>query len=486
MKVTMKPNILFVMSDDHAAHAISAYGSRINTTPHIDRLARDGVRLTDCHCTNALCTPSRATILTGQYGHVTGVREWQPLDNRRPVQLQKLLKAAGYTTAIFGKWHLGHGMTNCADEIDNRGPKAVPADPAGFDDWTLLPGHGRYRDPDFLTPAGRIGTRGYVSDVITDMSLDWLSRRRDTGKPFFLCVHHKAPHRNWEPGERYQHLYADAHIPCPETFDDDYAGRPAAAAARMRVMGDLTAIDVKGEPPEGLAGPALKDWYYQRYIKDYLRCVASVDDSIGRLLDYLDASDQARNTIVIYTSDQGFFLGDHGWYDKRFIYEHSLRMPFLMRYPDEITGGTVRSELFTNLDFAPTLLDYAGIPIPAEMQGVSGRAMLRGESPPDWQRSFYYRYWDHGGHGHNVCAHYGLRTMTHKLIYFHPPKVTWNGIVDAEPRLAPYWELFDLVKDPNELRNVHDDPVYASVRAELKRELESLQQRYRDKPLHVE
>lgn len=481
--MSSRPNILFIMSDDHAAHAIGAYGSRINTTPQIDRLARDGVRLNGCYCTNSLCTPSRATILTGQYGHVTGVRQWHPLDNRRPVQLQKYLQAAGYATAIFGKWHLGHGVTNDVDKVNGGGTGAVPADPVGFDDWCVLPQHGRYHDPEFLTPSGLTTVKGYVSDIITDQALAWLDARSDRQKPFFLCVHHKAPHRRWEPGERYRHLYENEDIPQPETFDDDYAGRPAAAAARMRIMGDLEAEDVKGTPPAGLSDPELKNWYYQRYIKDYLRCVASVDASVGRLLDYLDRSGECQNTIVIYTSDQGFFLGDHGWYDKRFVYEHSVRMPFLMRYPGEITGGTVSEELLTNLDFAPTLLDYAGLPVPPEMQGVSGRAMLRGAAPANWQQSFYYRYWDHGGH--NVCAHYGLRTRTHKLVYFHPAETNWKGHRNAEPRLAPYWELFDLVRDPNELNNVYDDPAYASVRKELTSELESKQQQYGDTPLHT-
>jgi arylsulfatase A-like enzyme len=470
------------MSDDHAAHAISAYGSRINATPQMDRLAREGVRLANCHCTNSICTPSRATILTGQYGHVTGVREWQPLDNRRPIQLQKLLQAAGYATALFGKWHLGHGITNDVDKVNAGGPGAVPADPAGFDHWFVLPGHGRYHDPEFLTPEGRILTQGYISDILTDRALEWLAARPDRARPFFLCVHHKAPHRSWEPGERYRHLYEDVEIPRPETFDDDYAGRPAAAAARMRVMGDLKEFDVKGTPPPGLEGAALKNWYYQRYIKDYLRCVASVDASVGRLLDFLDQSGEARDTIVVYTSDQGFFLGDHGWYDKRFIYEHSVRMPFLMRYPAEIPAGTVREELLTNLDFAPTLLDYAGLAAPPEMQGLSGRAMLRGAAPAGWQSSFYYRYWDHGGH--NVCAHYGLRTLTHKLVYFHPSDRNWRGTPNAEPRLDPYWELFDLVRDPNELHNVYDAPAYAAVRNELTRELETLQRKCGDTPLH--
>jgi arylsulfatase A-like enzyme len=471
-----RPNILFVMSDDHAAHAISAYGSAINRTPHIDRLAAEGVRLTNCHCTNSICTPSRATILTGQYGHINGVREWQALDNRRPVQLQKLLKAAGYATAVFGKWHLGHGVTGNADRVNAGGPGAVPADPAGFDDWTLLPGHGRYHDPDLLTPRGPIAARGYISDLVTDLSLDWLRRRRDQARPFLLCVHHKAPHRPWEPGEHYRHLYANAQIPSPETFLDDYATRPAAAVARMRVYGDLTEHDLKGaRPPAGLDDAALRNWYYQGFIKDYLRCVASCDASVGRLLDYLDDADLAAKTIVLYT-------GDHGWYDKRFIYEHSLRMPFLMRYPPEIPPGSVREAILTNLDFAPTLLDYAGVPVPPEMQGVSGRAMLRGETPHGWQSSFYYRYWDHGGH--NVCAHYGVRTVTHKLVYFFTPRATWRG-ENLEPHLAPYWELFDLARDPNELRNGYGLPEYASVQRQLHAELDRLQRKYGDEPLHA-
>ena len=474
------PNILFIMSDDHAAHAISAYGSKINHTPHMDRIAAGGLRLNNCHCTNSICTPSRATILTGQYGHITGVREWETLDNRRPIQLQKLLKAGGYQTALFGKWHLGHGMASCSWSGDSSGPDAVPCSPAGFDDWATLPSQGEYHDPHFNTPDGDIQVKGYCSDVITDMSLDWLGAKHDQSKPFFLCVHHKAPHRPWLPGKKYKHLYEDHDIPTPETFDDDYATRPAAGQAKMRIMGDLNKGDVKADPPEGLGEPQLKNWYYQRYIKDYLRCVASVDASVGRLLEYLDEAGLADNTIVIYTSDQGFFLGDHGWYDKRFIYDHSLRMPFVMRYPAEIPAGSVRDEIFTNTDFAPTLLDYAGLEIPRQMQGVSGRAMLKGKPPTDWQKSMYYRYWDHGGH--NVCSHYGVRTETHKLIYYCPHRE--NGDEPGEPAIEPYWELFDLQADPNELRNVCDDPAYADIRQELHAELDRLQRKYADTPLH--
>jgi arylsulfatase A-like enzyme len=483
-----RPNILFIMSDDHAAHAISAYGSVINRTPHMDRIAQGGLRLDNCYCTNSICTPSRATILTGQYGHVTGVREWQPLDNRRPVQVQKLLKAAGYCTAIFGKWHLGNGTTTSIYEDDNQKPGAVPTDPAGFDDWATLPGQGDYFDPTFNTPDGRKQVTGYVSDVITDMSLDWLGDHGDGEDPWFLCVHHKAPHREWEPGPAYEHLYEDEHIPQPDTIDDDYATRPAAEAARMRILGDLQRKDVKADPPEGLEGAQLKDWYYQRYIKDYLRCVASVDASVGRLLDHLDQTGQAQDTIVIYTSDQGFFLGDHGWYDKRFIYDHSLRMPFLIRYPAGLPAGESRDAMLTNLDFAPTLLELADVEVPAEMQGVGGKSMLEGDPPDDWQQIMYYRYWNHGGH--NVCAHYGVRTHTHKLIYFYTPDYAAGGTSEGtsgnlkEPVIAPYWELFDLRQDPSELRNVHGDPAYAEVQAQLHKQLDRLQQHYGDEPLH--
>jgi arylsulfatase A-like enzyme len=476
-----RPNILFIMSDDHAAHAISAYGSRINRTPHMDRIAESGVRLTNCFCTNSICTPSRATILTGQYGHVTGVRGWEPLDNRRPIQLQKLLQSAGYKTAIFGKWHLGHGLTNSVWKEDTRGPGSVPADPAGFDDWCVLPGQGEYYDPGFIAPEGRVKRAGYASDVTTDLALDWLEKKRDPGKPFFLCVHHKAPHRPWSPGEKYQHLYENEEIPQPETFNDDYQGRPAAAAAKMRILGDLNREDVKADPPEGLSEADLKNWYYQRYIKDYLRCVASVDESVGRLLDYLDANALAENTIVIYTSDQGFFLGDHGWYDKRFIYEESLRMPFLMRYPREIPAGSVAEAMLTNTDFAPTLLDYAGVDVPTEMQGVSARAMLRGDTPEDWQRSLYYRYWNNGGH--HVAAHYGLRIHTHKLIYVYSKPLGTHNSSD-EPALEPYWELYDLNQDPLELNNVYHDPANADLIRTLQAELERLQTKYGDEALH--
>ena len=462
-----RPNILFIMSDDHAAHAMSCYGSRINRTPNIDRLAEGGMVLGNCHCTNSICTPSRATILTGQHGHVNGVMTLaDTLDGRRPILLQKLLRAGGYQTGIIGKWHLGHGGE---------------ADPTGFDHWNVLPGQGLYHNPEMIEAGGRRTHKGYVTDLITDFSLQWLDRR-DRRRPFFLMCHHKAPHRHWEPSAKYAELFEDMDLPEPETFDDDYANRAAAAGmAKMRIDRDLTEQDLKRRPPAGLTGRALKQWKYQRYIKDYLRCVQSIDDGVGRLLDYLDKEGLAENTLVVYTSDQGFFLGDHGWYDKRFMYEESLRMPMLVRYPAEIPAGATSELILTNNDFAPTFLDYAGLPVPDEMQGVSGRAVLRGERPAGWQDSLYYRYWMHLAH-HHVVSHYGVRTYRHKLIYYYGEALGTSGSID-EP-VAPEWELFDLEADPNELNNVYHDPAYADVMRDMTAELDRLQREAGDEPRH--
>ena len=467
MSQTGRPNILFIMSDDHASHAISAYGSRINSTPNIDRIAESGMLLNSCFCTNSICTPSRATILTGQHGHVNGVKTLaDALDGRRDPQVQKLLQGAGYQTAIIGKWHMGHGGLN---------------DPAGFDYWNVLPGQGAYHDPE-LIDMGRTRTiPGYVTEIITDLSLEWLEGR-DRTRPFLLMTHHKAPHRRWEPAPKYASLYDDVEIPEPETFDDDYANRAAAAAAaEMRVERDLASADVKQDPPEGLSGQPLKRWYYQRYIKDYLRCVASIDESVGRMLDYLEENELVENTIVIYTSDQGFFLGDHGWYDKRFMYEESLRMPFLVRYPPEIAAGSVSNDMVLNNDFAPTFLDYAGLDVPDEMQGVSARSVFTGNTPAGWQTSLYYRYWMHLA-DHNVYAHYGVRTHRHKLIYYYGEALGSSGAIDGSK--PPEWELFDLEADPHELRNVYSDPAYLSAVEELTAELNRLQAEAGDKPRH--
>jgi arylsulfatase A-like enzyme len=458
-----RPNIVFIMSDDHAAHAMSCYGSRINRTPNIDRIADEGMRLDQCFCTNSICAPSRAAILTGVYNHINGVRTLSDRFDGRQQTMPKLLQENGYQTAIVGKWHLGHGGES---------------DPTGFDYWDILPGQGDYIDPAFIRGGERRVIHGYATDIITDLSIDWIGRR-DPDRPFFLMCHHKAPHRPWIPDPKHASLYEDVDIPEPETFNDDYTNRAsAAAAAEMRIDRDLTARDLKMEPPEHLTGAALKSWKYQRYIKDYLRCVASVDDNVGRLLDYLDAEGLTDNTIVVYTSDQGFFLGDHGWYDKRFMYEESLRMPFVIRYPRGIRPGTVdERHMVLNTDFAPTFLDYAGIEAPAEMQGVTFRPVLQGESPEGWRTSMYYRYWMHMSE-HAVYAHYGIRTEQYKLIYYYADALGTKGS-ENNPQ-PPEWELFDLKKDPHEMINVYDDPDYARVVDILEQELYRLQAEVKD------
>ena len=452
-----RPNILFIMSDDHASHAMSCYGSRINQTPNLDRIAQNGMIFQNCFCVNSICTPSRANILTGQYSHRNGIKTLADQFDGRTAHVGKRLQESGYQTAMIGKWHLGHGE---------------PYDPTGFDYWNVLPGQGLYHNPVMIDEEGQQVYQGYATDLITDFSLSWLENRAPE-KPFFLMCHHKAPHRPWDSDDKHAQMYEDHDIPLPATFFDDYANRSnAAKEAKMRVARDMNERDLKieklGPPPEGLSEEQLADWKYQRYIKEYLRCVASIDDNVGRLLDYLDESDLTDNTMVIYTSDQGFFLGDHGWYDKRFMYEESLRMPFIVSYPPEIEPGSSCDAMALNVDFAETWLDYAGLPIPDDMQGNSLRPLFNGETPAGWQTSMYYRYWMHLTH-HYVAAHYGVRTARYKLIYYYGEALGTAGSVD-EPK-TPEWELFDLEKDPLELNNVYDHPDYADVVADLKEEL---------------
>ncbi|MSR63457.1 MAG: DUF4976 domain-containing protein [Planctomycetes bacterium] len=460
-----RPNILFIMSDDHAQAALSCYGSKLNSTPNLDRLAREGLRFENAFVTNSICTPGRATVLTGKYGHRNGVPVFNRFDGSQPT-VAKMLQASGYYTRMIGKWHLG-------------------SDPTGFDAWTILPGQGVYMDPSFLTPAGRIETSGYVTDVITDMGLEFL-RTRPQDKPFFLMLHHKAPHREWTPDAKNRERFRDQDFAEPATFHDDYATRPAALPEnRQTVAHDLTRRDLKlvapaeldaearrawldVEPeeveitrPDGikatLRGEELAHWKYQRFMQDYLACVQGVDDGVGRILDYLDQSGLARTTVVFYTSDNGFFLGEHGLYDKRFMYEPSLRVPLLVRGPGVAKPGTVVSQFTLNIDYAPTFLALAGAGIPAEIQGRSLLPLLSGEPPADWRTSFYYRYYHDPG-DHDTRAHYGLRTLSHKLIYY------WK--MDA-------WELFDLRADPDEVLNLAGDPAQRetleSLRAELLR-----------------
>jgi arylsulfatase A-like enzyme len=450
------------MSDDHAAHAMSCYGSIINETPNLDRIADEGMRFNNCFCTNSICAPSRAVILTGTYNHINGVTTLStPIDGRQQSFIKELGKA-DYQTAVVGKWHLGRGGES---------------DPQGFDYWNVLPGQGDYHNPTMIEMGEEKQHSGYVTDIITDLSLDWLEKR-DTERPFCLMYHHKAPHRWWEPDDKHADMYDDVDIPEPETFWDDYSNRASAAgAAKMRVGQDLSERDLKGPTPKGLTPEEEKKWKYQRYIKDYLRCVASVDDNVGRMLDYLDEQGLTENTIVVYTSDQGFFLGDHGWYDKRFMYEESLRMPFVIRYPKAIEAGSVNDDMILNVDFAPTFLDFADVGAPEIFQGTSFRLLLEGNRPEGWQSSMYYRYWMHLAH-HNVYAHYGVRTLKHKLIYYYADALGQKGAVDDTKE--PEWELFDLEKDPREMNSVYGDPAYMEVISELKSELHRLQERVED------
>jgi arylsulfatase A-like enzyme len=460
-----RPNVLFIMTDDHAAHAMSCYGSNQNQTPNMDRIAREGMRFTNCFVTNSICTPSRATLLTGKYSHKNGTPVFNRFDGAQQT-FPKLLQAAGYYTAIVGKWHLG-------------------SDPTGFDDWLIFPGQGVYMKPTLYDRNGPREFAGYATDIVTDLTIEFLEKRPKE-KPFFMMCHHKAPHREWVPDAKNRAKFANLKIPEPATLHDDYATRPAALPENQQtVANDLTRRDLKLEPPSELKGPdrqkwlqtkptevevtidgvvrkltgdELAKWKYQRYMQDYLACVQSVDDNIGRLLDWLDTHDLARNTIVIYTADNGFFLGEHGLYDKRFIYEESLRIPFVVRWPAVIHGESVQEAMTINTDFAPTFLDLAGLPVPADMQGRSLLPLFRGERPPDWRTSMYYRYYHDPGH-HNTRAHLGLRTATHKLVHY------WKK--DA-------WEMFDLTKDPNELKNIYDDTDQQETVKKLKAELQRL------------
>ncbi|HLR27957.1 MAG TPA: sulfatase [Ruania sp.] len=467
-----RPNIIFVMSDDHAAHAISAYGSRVNHTPNLDRIAAEGVRMDAVYCTNSICTPSRASILTGTYSHINGCATIFSEIDYRVDSYPQVLQRAGYATALFGKWHLGESPS---------------AQPRGFDEWRVVPGQGEYDDPEMIGPQGRTRVPGYATDLITEMSLDWL-RRQDPDQPFCLMVHHKAPHRPWVPHPRHRHLYPVDTIPEPDTLDDNHATMSQAVqGVHMTIADDLTEADIKEPVPEHLKGPEntarRARWKYQRYMRDYLQTVQAIDDGVGDLLDYLDQTGQADNTVVVYTSDQGFFLGDHGWFDKRLMFDQSLQMPMLIRWPAEISAGTRCESMITNVDFAATFLDMCGLDPDVELpdqQGRSFRPLLRGEEISDWPESVYYRYWEHDDPNHHAPAHYGVRTRRYKYIHYYGDGLGAPGSSDRI--FAQEFELYDLASDPQELTNVVDDPAYAQVLAQLREELARLQQKYQDLP----
>lgn len=462
---TKRPNFVFILTDDHASHAISAYGSVVNTTPRIDEIAAHGVTVDNCFCTNALCTPSRASILTGTYSHVNGVTTLlTPIDASQPTFVS-LLKEAGYRTAIVGKWHMGEGAGH---------------DPQGFDYWAVLRDQGEYYDPQILTENGVEIVEGYATDVITDLSLNWLDSI-DDDQPWCLLIHHKAPHRPWIVDDKHRGMFSDP-IAVPATFDDDYSTRTSAAhRAAMRVADDLTLTDLKQSPPEDLTYEQAALWKYQRYMEDYLGCIASIDDNVGRVIDALRKRGEFDDTMLFYSSDQGFFLGDHGWFDKRFMYDEALRMPLLISYPNRIAPrDEPLTQIVTNVDFAQTILEAAGVDPHPRMQGTSFLPQLTVDPNRPTRPAMYYRYFENDDVNHHALAHYGIRTDNMKLIYFYNDGM---GLPGSSPfAYPPEWELYDLRSDPEELKNVYNDPRYRETREELKALLWNLQAELLDEP----
>jgi len=462
-----RPNIVLILSDDLAYQAVSAYGEKraLLKTPQMDALAEQGARFDRCLVTNSICGPSRAVILTGKYSHRNGFynNSGQSRFDNTQQTFPRLLQAAGYTTAVIGKWHLN-------------------SDPVGFDYWNILPGQGVYYQPVMIEGGKKVQHAGYVTDAITESTLNWL-KQRDKSRPFLLMMQHKAPHRPWDPDVQSLTQQPDHEYPLPETLFDDYRNRPFAVAdTTMTIAKHFTDRDVKLQGPplneaqqavwnayyqsrnrqfqgSSLQGHELVRARYQRYMHDYLSCVKSVDDSVGQLLHQLEEEGIADQTLVICTSDQGFYLGEHGWYDKRWIFEESLRTPFLVRWPGMVQPGTVNSDLVSLLDLAQTFCEVAGVPIPSDMQGHSLVPLLQGKKPADWRSSFYYSYYEYPN-PHHVRPHYGVVTDRYKLFHIYG---------DADD-----WVLLDRVTDPQELKNVHDDPARAGVVRELRAELTRL------------
>ncbi len=484
-----RPNILFIYSDDHAYQAISAYGSNRNKTPNIDRLAKEGMLFNRCLVTNSICGPCRAVILTGKYSHLNGFKNNGNRFDGSQQTFPKLLRKNGYQTAMIGKWHLR-------------------TEPTGFDYWKVLPGQGAYYNPDFKTPEGTERITGYCTDVITDVGLDWLKNKRDKNKPFMLMLQNKAPHRNWSAGPAHLNTFDDVTMPEPSTLFDSYEGRQSVIADQkmmianhMRPGADLkiwTKKDLNTQPfkrffgrftPEqkdaffnaylkkneefqkaNLQGKEKTSWSYQRYVKDYLRCIQSVDDNVGRVLKYLDESGLSKNTIVIYSSDQGFYLGEHGWYDKRWIFEESLKTPLIVRWPGVTKAGSRNENVVSNLDMAETFLEMAGVEIPKDMQGKSLVPLMKGEKP-EWRKTFYYHYYETGMHG--VPAHFGVVTEQHKLVrYYETTK-------DRKRIPINQWELIDYKKNPEETKDFFNDPSYSKTREALQKELRRLMKHYK-------
>ncbi len=480
-KTAKRPNIVFIIADDHAYQAISAYGGRlakVAPTPNIDRIADNGVRFNHCLVTNSICGPSRATIFTGKYSHKNGF-----IDNTFGSKFDftqqtfgELLQQAGYKTGVLGKLHLGRTPTK------------------GFDYIDILPGQGSYYNPLFINKKGQYKVNGYATEIITKKAIDWMDSVKDGDKPFMLFLAHKSPHRPWQPGPNELGMYENVEIPEPATLFDDYSGNREAAKLNFMSISEAMKMGqdckITDQPQAGftkeqqakwdsiygpinedfkkrnLTGDALTHYKYQRYMRDYLACIAGVDKGVGKVLDYLKESGLDENTVVIYTSDQGFYLGEHGWFDKRWMYKESLRTPLLVEWPGVIKPGTVNDkDLVSNLDFAETFLDIAKTNIPSDMQGRSILPILEGNTPADWRKEHYYHYYEHPSE-HNVCRHYGITTDKYKLIHFYYDIDTW--------------ELYDLEKDPDEMNNVYGQPEYAEVQADLHKRLDAVREKYQD------
>ena len=469
-----RPNIVFVLTDDHAAHAIGCYGSVINETPRIDEMAANGWRFDNCFVTNSLCTPSRASILTGSYSHVNGVYSlFTPFDAGQPTFISQL-RQAGYKTAMIGKWHLGHGPGH---------------DPEGFDYWDVVPGQGDYWNPTFISPEGRRTVEGYATDIITDLAIDWAespgeANGADGGDddPWCMLVWHKAPHRPWQAKPGHRVLYQEPR-PIPTTFWDDYSTRSASVRRlAMRVADHLNLDDLKENPPQGLSYEEEAIWKFQRYMRDYLACVHSIDENVGRITDWLKVRGLFEDTVMIYSSDQGFFLGDHGWFDKRLMFEESLRMPFVLSYPRRVEPGRIFDGIVSNVDIAQTILDVAGVGHHERMQGRSFWPDLvnaREDAEPAVS-GFYYRYWENDDIIHKAPAHYGYRTDRHKLIYYYNDG--YGLPFTSFFSYPPEWELYDLETDPHELDNVYHNPTYAEIAEDLKAAMWREQARLGDAP----
>ena len=466
-----RPNILFIFTDDHALNALSAYGgplAKLAPTPHLDRIAKEGMLFRHCLVSNSICAPSRAVILTGKHSHLNGQRTNKDTFDGSQQTVSKLLQRAGYQTAIVGKWHL-------------------KSTPTGFHHYEVLKGQGQYYNPLLFTNGEMVKHTGYTTDIITDQALKWIEQR-DQNKPFFLMAQHKAPHGRWEPALRHLKTFEDIQIPEPPTLFDDYSGRSEAPANHKMGIAEhigpsrlMLRYSSKFTPEQykifdghfrplneamqklDLKGKKLTRWNYQRYIKNYLRCVKAVDENIGRMLDYLDENGLSKNTVVIYSSDQGFWLGEHGWFDKRWMYEESLHTPLLVRWTGRTKPGSTNTDLVSNLDFAQTFLDIAGAPQPKDMQGRSLLPILHGKTPEDWRKTHYYHYYEAGGHG--VPIHFGVTDGRYKLIRFPDEKLNT-------------WEFFDLKVDPQEMKSRLNAPKYSKIIAGLKKELTRLRKHY--------